>query len=343
MSTPLRYVVVGPSHTSCILLDASLADLPALANGRRTVIVTDATVRRLHGHALPDWPVVEIGVGEGIKTLATFEHVARALVEADVDRSTLVVGVGGGVVCDVTGFVASTLLRGMSCGLVPTTLVAQVDAAVGGKNGVNLDGFKNLIGTVTQSEFVLYDHAVLATLPPREVSCGIAEVIKTAAVGEAALFADLEASLEAVLACDRGAVARVVEGAVRAKMRLVAQDERDRGQRRLLNFGHTLGHAVEKVHGMSHGEAVGLGMVAACRISVRRGLLPAAEGKRLERLIARAGLPASCPPGRWPALAAAMGHDKKWLSGRPLGVLLGAIGEGVVTEIDPGEWREVCP
>jgi len=343
MPTQLDLVIAGSSRTSRILLDRSLADLPLLAKGRRAVMVTDANVRRLHGQALPGWPVIEIGAGEGVKTLATFERVARALVEQEVDRSTLLVGVGGGIVCDLTGFVGSTLLRGMPFGFAPTTLLAQLDAAIGGKNGVNLDGLKNLVGTVTQPEFVLCDHTVLATLPPREVGCGIAEAIKTAAVGDAALFACLEASLEAVLACDHRAVARVVEGAVRTKMRLVALDERDHGQRRLLNFGHTLGHAVEKVFGTSHGEAVGIGMVAAGRLSVRRGLLPAEEGERLERLIARAGLPASCPPGRWPALAAAMGHDKKRLGGRQLGVLLGALGDGVVAEIDGSEWREVCP
>jgi len=343
MPTQLDLVVAGRPQTSCIHLDASLASLPALAAGRQVVLVVDANVRRLHGTRLPDWPLLEIEAGEATKTLATCERLARALVDQGVDRSTLIVGVGGGVTCDVTGFVGSTLLRGVPFGFVPTTLLAQVDAAIGGKNGVNLGGLKNLVGTVTQPEFVLSDHALLATLPPREVGCGIAEAIKTAAVGDAALFALIEASLDRLLQGDEQAAARVVEGAVRTKVRLVAEDERDHGPRRLLNFGHTLGHAIEKVFGTSHGEAVAAGMTAAGRLSVRRGLLPAAEGERLERLIERAGLPLSYPSDRWPDLVAAIGHDKKRVRRRQAGVLLRAIGDGVVIEVDDEEWRDMRP
>jgi 3-dehydroquinate synthase len=202
MPTRLDLVIAGSSRTSRIILDAPLADLPSLANGRRAVMLVDVNVRRLHGHALPPWPVVEVASGERVKSLATFEQLARALVALDIDRSTLLVGVGGGVVCDITGFLGSTLLRGIPFGFAPTTLLAQVDAAIGGKNGVNLDGFKNLIGTITQPEFVLCDHAVLATVPPRELAFGIAEAIKTAAVGGASLFARLEADIDAVAACE---------------------------------------------------------------------------------------------------------------------------------------------
>jgi 3-dehydroquinate synthase len=343
MPTQMDLVIAGRPQTSRIYLDASLAQLPALAAGRQAALVVDANVRRLHGARLPDWPLIEIEASEAAKTLATFERLTRALIELGVDRSTLIVGIGGGITCDLTGFVGSTLLRGLPFGLVPTTLLAQVDAAVGGKNGVNLDGLKNLVGTVTQPEFVLSDHSVLATLPPREVRCGIAEAIKTAVVGDAALFELIEVGLDALLQCDREVAARVVEGAVRTKVRIVAGDERDQGQRRLLNFGHTLGHAIEKVFRLSHGEAVAAGMTAAGRISVQRGLLPAREGQRLERLIARAGLPVSCPPGRWPDLVEAIGHDKKRLRRRQAGVLLRALGDGVIVDIGDDEWREGRP
>ena len=341
MPTQLDLTVAGRPHTSRIHLDASLDRLPSLAAGRQASLIVDANVRRLHGARLPDWPLTEVPVGETAKTLATFERLARGLVALGVDRSTLVVGVGGGVTCDLTGFVASTLLRGLRFGLVPTTLLAQVDAAIGGKNGVNLDGLKNLVGTVTQPEFVLADHTVLATLPPREVGCGIAEAIKTAAVGDGALFGLIEERLDALLRCDPGTAARVVEAAVRTKARIVAGDEGDLGQRRLLNLGHTLGHAIEKVFGWSHGEAVAAGMAAAGRLSVRRGLLPAGEGKRLEWLVARAGLPSSCPSDRWPDVVAAIGHDKKRLRGRQACVLLRAIGDGIVVDIEDEDWREV--
>jgi 3-dehydroquinate synthase len=342
MRTRLDLAVSESSRACQILLDAALAELPSLADGRRAVLLVDANVRRLHGHALPAWPVVEVGIGEGAKTLATIEHLARTLVAAGVDRSTLLVGVGGGVTCDVTGFLGSILLRGLPFGFVATTLVAQVDAAIGGKNGVNLDGYKNLIGTFTQPEFVVCDHGFLSTLPAREMGCGMAEAIKTAAIGDARLFTRIEADLDAVLACDHALLAPVVEGAARTKVRIVAADERERGPRQLLNFGHTLGHGVEKVFAMSHGEAVAIGMVAAARLSVRRGLLAADDGARLERLLARAGLPTAWPEGRWPDLVEAMRRDKKRHEGRQLGVLLRAIGDGVVVEIDDAEWREAC-
>jgi 3-dehydroquinate synthase len=343
MPTRLDLVTAPLSRASEIVLGASLADLPAFARDRRPVMLVDVNVRRLHARALPAWPIVEIGVGEGVKTLSTIEQLARALVAHEVDRSTLIVGVGGGVVCDITGFLASTFLRGIPFGFAPTTLLAQVDAAIGGKNGVNLDGYKNLVGTITQPEFVLCDHEVLATLPARELGCGVAEAIKTAAIGDQAFFARLEGDVEAVLACERGALARVIEGAARTKLRVVAEDEREHGTRRLLNFGHTFGHAVEKVFRMSHGEAVAIGMIAAGRLSVGRGLLSGDGGARLERLIARAGLPMRCPAGRWSDLEEAIGRDKKRRGGRQFAVLLRAIGDGVVVGVADDEWREACP
>jgi 3-dehydroquinate synthase len=336
MPTELNLVTPGPSRASRVLLDAPLADLARLAKGRRAVIVSDPNVHRLQGHLFPDWPVIEIGLGEAAKTLATFERVARALVERDVDRSTLVVGIGGGIVCDVTGFVASTLLRGTPSGFAPTTLVAQVDAAIGGKNGVNLDGFKNLIGTFHQPEFVLSDHAVLATLPARELRCGIAEAIKTAAIGESDLFAFLETRLDEVLGCHRAAIARVVEAAARTKIRVVAGDEYDCGQRRLLNFGHTLGHAMEALSdyiGLLHGEAISMGMCCGARLSVKRTGFGDPEAKRLTGLIAASGLPTKLATKfKLNELLAAARFDKKARNGKLRFVLLKQLGEAVVTD-----------
>ena len=159
------------------------------------MIVTDTVVRSLHGERFPAWPVVEIGTGEGSKTLETAMEIYRAFLRHGVDRSSLVVAIGGGIVCDVAGFAASTYLRGLRFGFVPTTLLAQVDASVGGKNGVNLHGYKNLVGTFTQPAFVLCDLDLLGTLPEAELQNGFAEVVKQAAVGDEALFAFLEAQL----------------------------------------------------------------------------------------------------------------------------------------------------
>ena len=177
----------------------------------------------------------------------------------------LIVAIGGGIVCDVAGFAASTYMRGLSFGFVPTTLLAQVDASVGGKNGVNLHGYKNLVGTFAQPGFVLCDPELLRTLPTEEVRNGFAEVIKQAAIGDALLFSFLEAGPDAALSLDRAAIDRIVYDCLKVKTNIVKEDELETGERRKLNFGHTVGHAVEKVHGLRHGEAVSIGMMAAAR------------------------------------------------------------------------------
>ncbi|MGI5865081.1 MAG: 3-dehydroquinate synthase, partial [Myxococcales bacterium] len=251
----------------------------------KLIIVTDATVRRLHGARFPDAPVIEIGQGEAAKTLTTVASIYERFLELELDRSAFVLAIGGGIVCDVAAFAASTWMRGVPFGLVPTTLIAQADAGIGGKNGVNLREYKNLVGVFRQPSFCLCDTSFLTTLPDRELRCGLAEVIKHGAIADRALFEFVEERAPALLDLAPDALDRVVSDSLRIKAGIVAIDETEQGERRKLNFGHTLGHAIERIAGLPHGEAVSVGMVLAARLSARRGMLEAKDADRLEALL----------------------------------------------------------
>ena len=332
----MRVDRVGPSSR----VGDSIAHLRSYCEVAKSVIVTDHTVRALHGSLFPERPVIEIGMGEEAKTLETVEAVYDALLAAGVDRASTIVAIGGGIVCDVAGFAASTFLRGLSFGFVPTTLLAQVDASVGGKNGVNLHGYKNLVGTVCQPGFVICDPEVLGTLPGHEVRNGFAEVIKQAAIGDSALFSFLETDWERALALEPDAIDRVVYGCLKVKTAIVERDERETGERRKLNFGHTLGHAVEKVHRLKHGEAISIGMVAAARLSVKKALLAPEDAARLEVLLKAFGLPVALDVNK-ELIRDALEKDKKRTDGSILFVLLEGIGKARVVPIKIDEIEEV--
>jgi 3-dehydroquinate synthase len=322
----------GRSGRSTIYVGARLDDLPAALPPDRTVIVTDPVVRQALGDRFPSFPVVEIGTGEAAKTLDTLATVYRRFIGLGLGRDSFVLAIGGGVVCDLAGFAAATYLRGVRFGFAPTTLLAQVDASVGGKNGVNIDGYKNMVGLFAQPEAVWCDPTVLASLPPREIGCGMAEIIKHGAIADLKLIERLESRREAALALDPGVMADLVERSVRIKAAVVARDERESGERRQLNFGHTFGHAVEKVTGAPHGEAVARGMALAARLSCELGTLPEADAGRLIDLIASYGLPTGID-GAPEALIDALAKDKKRAGDRVHFVLLESLGRAVVQPI----------
>jgi len=328
--------IEGLSRPSAIFIGERVENLPRHLPHGRTVVVTDTNLLRLHRESLPPVPMLSIGCGEAVKTLETVKDLYEALADLAVDRSTFLIGVGGGVVCDVTGFVASTYLRGLRFGYVATTLLAQVDASVGGKNGVNLEGYKNLVGCFNQPEFVLCDLRFLDTLPEAEVANGMAEIVKHALIADAGLFAFLEERVEEALALDPETIEQLVGDSVAIKAGVVARDERESDERRKLNFGHTFGHAIEKVAGLSHGEAVSVGMAIACRLSVKRGRLSAAGYERVIGLLRRLRLPvaAAAEPGR---VIDALRRDKKRKADRIHFVLLDEIGRAAVEEIEVRE------
>ena len=282
--------------------------------------------------------VVEIPDGEQHKNLAWLAVIYDRLLDAGVERGTPVIALGGGVVGDLTGFAAGTLLRGLPLVQVPTTLLAQVDSGLGGKTGVNHARGKNLIGVFHQPRLVVADVDVLRTLPPREFAAGLAEVIKYGVIGDEMLFRRLEDGLPDVLAHGREALIALVAACCRQKAAVVARDEREeRGDRAVLNFGHTVGHGVElltEYRTLLHGEAVAIGMVAAARVSRGLGVCDVATVERIERLLRRAGLPTEVPADITPAaLALAMQSDKKAAGGRVRFVATEGIGRTRFVEL----------
>jgi 3-dehydroquinate synthase len=289
-------------------------------------VATTLAGRRIIEAILPD--------GESHKTLANVARILDVLVTNRFSRDCTVLALGGGVVGDMAGFAAACYQRGVAFVQVPTTLLAQVDSSVGGKTGVNHPGGKNLIGAFHQPSAVITDTRTLKTLPPRELRAGLAEVIKYGLICDAAFFAWLEVHMDELLGGDAAALAHIIRRSCEIKAEIVGRDEREQGDRALLNLGHTFGHAVESATGYTrwlHGEAIGAGLLMAAAMSRESGLLSSQDVSRLERLLERTGLPTHIDGV---APAAALDHmriDKKVKGGRIRLVLLRAIGDSFVT------------
>lgn len=341
-------ILIGPG-----LIAEAGRHVAAAVPDRPLLVLTDTTVAGLHldplmrslaesGAKAAD-PVI-VPPGEATKDMARLAEVMDALLACGLERRSVLVALGGGVIGDLGGFAAAIALRGIDFVQVPTTLLAQVDSSVGGKTGVNSRHGKNLIGAFHQPRLVLADTGALDTLPRRELLAGYAEVAKYGLLGDAAFFAWLEAHGQAVIAGDAAARIRAIRTSCRAKADIVARDERESGPRELLNLGHTFGHALEAEAGygdaLLHGEAVAIGMVMAFDLSVRLGLCPAQDLDRVRAHLAAVGLPTSAghlrravPDGDWTAerLLAHMAKDKKVKDGRPTFVLAGGIGQALPT------------
>ena len=372
MTAPLK-------HTDPVIVDVALENraydivigrdvlgslgerLAALRPGARTAIVTDRRVAKhwldkteaaLAGAGIASSRII-VEEGEGSKSYATLEQVSEALISAKVERNDLVVALGGGVVGDLAGFAAAILRRGVDFVQVPTSLLAQVDSSVGGKTGINSPPGKNLIGAFHQPVLVIADTAVLDTLPPRQFRAGYAEVAKYGVLGDAAFFSWLEANHADIF---KGGAARehAIATSCRAKAAIVARDERETGDRALLNLGHTFGHALEAATGFSdrlfHGEGVAIGMVLAAEFSASLGMIPPSDAVRIERHLAEAGLPTHlqdvagfAQEGLADAdrLMALMAQDKKVRRGKLTFILLEAIGRAVIArDVEPAPVRD---
>ena len=320
--------------------------------GRQVMIVTNNTVAPLYLHktqaafAGKQCYSVILPDGEQYKTWDVLNRIFDALLENQCDRHVTVVALGGGVIGDMAGFAAACYQRGVPFIQLPTTLLAQVDSSVGGKTGVNHPLGKNMIGAFHQPQCVLIDTATLDTLPDRELSAGLAEVIKYGIIRDAAFLDWLETNMDALLRRDASVLAEAIERSCRNKAEVVAADERESGERALLNLGHTFGHAIETGMGYGtwlHGEAVATGMCMAATLSERLGWIKRADVARIETLVQRAHLPVRAPITLDPArMLEMMAVDKKAQDGRIRLVLLKAIGNAVVTaDYDPALLREV--
>jgi 3-dehydroquinate synthase len=268
-----------------ILVGRNWEIVSALLPDKGAVIITDDNVKQLYGRKFPDVPVFSVPAGENSKRLEMIGHLAQQMLDAGIDRSGFVLGIGGGVVCDIAGFLASIFMRGIRCGYVSTTLLSQVDASTGGKNGVNLSGTKNILGIVRQPEFVICDPSMLLTLHEQEYLSGLAELIKTAIIGDRELFDLIESSYKEIISRDFDLLSRLVARSVRFKGSVVSEDEKELGLRRILNFGHTFGHAVEMQKSVKHGFAVASGMELATNFSFEKGYIGLEERERIINLL----------------------------------------------------------
>ena len=330
----------GSTGNSNILLGATFDQLGEFCDTENTVFIVDRNVLNLHGGKLSLYRLIEVEPGEQRKTLKTVDAIYESLLGWELDRSSTIVGVGGGMVCDIAGFVASTYLRGVTFGFVPTTLLALVDASVGGKNGVNYHGYKNLVGTFNQPGFVLCDFAFLRTLPYDELKNGLAEAIKSALIGDETLFSYIENNGQEISSLNDGAIQEVVHDSLTVKISIVSQDETEKGERRKLNFGHTIGHAIERTTGCSHGEAVSIGMVMSAKLSERKGALTKKDVERIEALLNYFGLPVKCE-GDQGAIMDAIRKDKKRQGEDIHFVLLDGIGKARIEKIKIRDLQEV--
>ena len=337
----VRVPVEAPGRDSAyevIVGGEALSELPALLAGRfpgrRVAAVADSGALRFHRSRLlaalpPEALLIEVPAGEESKSRAQRDRVEDELLSRRFGRDSIIVGFGGGAATDLAGFVAATYLRGVPFVAAPTTLLAAVDASVGGKTGINTRHGKNLIGVIRQPAAVLADISMLQTLPEAEFRNGMAEALKMAATNDAALFAELERTVSTLMRREPAALARLVAAGVRIKAAVVAADELEGGPRQVLNFGHTIAHGLEHAteYRLPHGAAVAIGMVAESRMARTGGFLAAPDQERLLRLVAAVGLQVRAPRGvARNRVLEALGSDKKARGGEPRFVLLEAIG-----------------
>jgi 3-dehydroquinate synthase len=347
-------VNLGPRSYAIVVEPGALATvgsrLPALGVGSRAILVSDAAVMRLHGAAVTKSlegagftvTILEVPEGEAAKTLAIAERCWDRLLAAGIDRTSTVLALGGGAVGDLAGFVAASYMRGVNFVQLPTTLLAQVDASIGGKTAIDHPKAKNLIGAFHQPRLVIVDSMVVRSLPEREFRSGLAEIAKHGIVLDSDYFDDVERSAVVLLERDLGALTRIIGGSCRLKASVIERDPEEKSELRYaLNAGHTIGHALEAVTHFArwtHGEAVALGLVAEAHLAERLGLAASATTRRQEALLRSLGLPVRAAGLDIEAVLAAITHDKKARDGRVPFVLAPAIGAfRVVYDVAPGD------
>ncbi len=297
---------------SNIFVEKSLERLGSLLPSSNIIVLIDENVNRLYGNLFSQFKLISIRSGEPEKTLDTVAGIYGQLIELEADRHTFILGVGGGIVCDMAGFIASTYMRGLRFGFIPTTLMAQADASIGGKNGVNFHRFKNMIGTINQPEFVLADVRFLSTLPLRELNAGFAEIIKYGLISDKSILDDFDLNINQYLKVDTDELAKLIFKCASIKANIVNMDAREQGLRKILNFGHTIGHAIERISSdHNHGEGVSMGMVAAMKISQVKGDISIAETDRVCSLLLKLYLPVSIGRQLFPGIIESLRADKK--------------------------------
>lgn len=307
-----------------------MADLSGLTNGKRIVVLTDENVYAAHKRKFTWYDTIVIPAGEAYKIQTTVDIVIEQLIAYEADRNTILVGVGGGVVTDIAGYVAAIYLRGIAVGFVPTSILAMVDAAIGGKNGIDVGLYKNIVGTIRQPSFLLYDYALLKSLPHEEWVNGFAEVIKHAAIKDGPMFKLLHSTKLTSIKRNKELLHKLIMRNALIKIKVVQLDEFEKGDRKLLNFGHTLGHAIENMLDLPHGHAISIGMVYAAHLSAQ--LTGFKQSIELVQLLEQYELPTHAKFSVKKAIANLV-MDKKRTAGNIHFVLLQKIGKAIIQPI----------
>ncbi|MEO6070599.1 MAG: 3-dehydroquinate synthase [Chitinophagaceae bacterium] len=310
--------------------DAAFVDLKKIVQKQPAIIITDENVFAAHHKRFKSWKTIVLKAGEAYKVQATVDSIISQLIELNADRDTLLIGVGGGVVTDITGYVASIFLRGISFGFVPTTVLAMVDASIGGKNGIDVGMYKNMVGTIKQPHFLLFDTALLKTLPDQQWRNGFAEIIKHAAIKDEVMSKELKENSLKDYQKNKEAFKQLIKRNALLKTKVVQGDEFEKGERKLLNFGHTLGHALENQYNLMHGEAVSIGMAFAANLSQK--MLGFKQAPKLITLIQKYGLPTEADYNKKKVVEMLLA-DKKREGDSINFILLEKIGKAVIKKI----------
>ncbi|HEX7902836.1 MAG TPA: 3-dehydroquinate synthase [Chitinophagaceae bacterium] len=318
--------------------DAGIPLLKKIVDPKNAVIITDENIYGHHQHRFRGWNTIILKPGEEFKVQATVDAVIEQLIEMEADRKTTLIGVGGGVITDITGYAASVYMRGIAFGFVPTSLLALVDASIGGKNGIDVGFYKNMVGVIRQPTFLLHDMSFLNTLPQTEWENGFAEIIKHACIKDAAMFRALDANSFTVYQNRKKSISELVMRNALIKTKVVQQDEFEKGERRLLNFGHTLGHALENQYELSHGQAIAVGMTYACHISEQ--LTGFRQTDKVVKLLEQYGLPTYASFDKAKAMEV-LKMDKKRERKEMNYILLEKIGRGLVKSIPMKELEKI--
>lgn len=326
------------SSTVKYYFDADFSNPGKWIDKERTVLITDEHIFSSHTAKFKGWNTIVLKPGEEYKIQATVNAAIEQLIEFKADRKTTLLGVGGGVVTDLTGFIAATYMRGLRCGFAPTSILAMVDAAIGGKNGIDVGVYKNLVGTIRQPDFLLFDYGFLRSLPKSEWTNGFAEIIKHSCIKDAAMFRELEKRKISYYQKDKQALSKLIARNAAIKSTVVQKDEFEKGDRRLLNFGHTLGHAIENMYELSHGQAISIGMTVACSLSAY--LAGFKETEKVIKVLDSYGLPTYADFDMQQAFNV-LKMDKKKENTTMNYVLLEKIGKGIVKAIPMDELEQL--
>ncbi|MGN6491726.1 MAG: 3-dehydroquinate synthase [Agriterribacter sp.] len=310
--------------------DSAFTQLKKIVDNKSAILITDENIFNSHPAKFKGWNVIVLKAGEEFKIQATVDSIIEQMIAMEADRKTTLVGIGGGVITDLTGYVASVYMRGINFGFIPTSVLAMVDASIGGKNGIDVGVYKNMVGIIRQPSFILHDLKLLASLPDSEWENGFAEIIKHACIKDAAMFAELQQNSVKSYRSNKNKMASLIRRNALIKIKVVQKDEFEKGDRKLLNFGHTLGHALENQYELSHGQAISIGMTYASNMSAQlRGFK---DAEKVIAVLEQYGLPTYAEFDKQKVLEV-LKMDKKRVRKEMNYILLDKIGKGVIQPI----------